>query len=210
MSQIDSHTFNVDMHYLFYFTSGMIWSGNKRHYWTVNFIHHSDVKMSTMASQITCVTIVYSTVCSGADQRKRQSSASLASARGIYRMPVNSPHKWPVTRKIFPFDDVIMERIFLISPIHKDDATPIPVARRNKYCNRLYTISSATGPLSPGYEGIATVNNTYNVWWSNQEPSNCTLGSVKTAFRQWKTKKITIWKSNWPRNDMMKTYDMWI
>ena len=36
------------------------------------------------------------------------SSASLALVRGIHRRPVNSPHKWPVTRKMFPFDDVIM------------------------------------------------------------------------------------------------------
>ena len=64
--------------------------------------------MSLVASQITSVTIVYSTVCSGADQRKYQSSASLAFVRGIHRWPVNSPHKWPVTRKMFPFDDVIM------------------------------------------------------------------------------------------------------
>ena len=64
--------------------------------------------MSAMASQITSLTIVYSTVCSDADQRKRQSSASLAFVRGIHREPVNSPHKWPVTRKMFPFDDVIM------------------------------------------------------------------------------------------------------
>ena len=63
---------------------------------------------STMASQITSLAIVYSTVYSGADQRKHQSSASLALVRGIHRRPVNSPHKWPVTRKMFPFDDVIM------------------------------------------------------------------------------------------------------
>ena len=48
------------------------------------------------------------TVSTGADQRKHQSSASLAFVRGIRRGPVNSPHKWPVTRKRFPFDDVIM------------------------------------------------------------------------------------------------------
>ena len=47
-------------------------------------------------------------VYSDADQRKHQSSALLAFVRGIHRWPVNSPHKWPVTRKIFPFDDVIM------------------------------------------------------------------------------------------------------
>ena len=65
--------------------------------------------MSGMASQITSLTIGYSTVYSGADQIKHQSSASLAFVWGIHRSPVNSPHKWPVTRKMFPFDDVIMD-----------------------------------------------------------------------------------------------------
>ena len=64
--------------------------------------------MGLIASQITSLTIVYSTVYSDADQRKHQNSASLAFVRGIHRGPVNSPHKWPVTRKMFPFDDVIM------------------------------------------------------------------------------------------------------
>ena len=64
--------------------------------------------MDAIASQITSLTIVYSIVYSDADQRKHQSSASLAFVRGIHRGPVNSPHKWPVTRKMFPFDDVIM------------------------------------------------------------------------------------------------------
>ena len=53
--------------------------------------------MGAVASQITSLTIVYSTVYSDADQRKHQSSASLAFVRGIHRGPVNSPHKWPVT-----------------------------------------------------------------------------------------------------------------
>ena len=52
------------------------------------------------------------TVYLGADQRKHQSSASLAFVRGIHRWPVNSPHKGPVTRKMFPFDDVIILRTF--------------------------------------------------------------------------------------------------
>ena len=64
--------------------------------------------MGTIASQITNITIVYSTVYSSANQRKHQSSASLAFVRGIHRWPVNSPHKGPVTRKMLPFDDVIM------------------------------------------------------------------------------------------------------
>ena len=72
--------------------------------------HYSDVIMGAIASQITSLTIVYSAVYSDADQRKHQSSASLAFVRWIHRGPVNSPHKWPVTRKMFPFDDVIMWR----------------------------------------------------------------------------------------------------
>ena len=64
--------------------------------------------MGTVASQITTLTIVYLTVYSGANQRKHQSSSSLAFARGIHWGPENSPHKWPVTRKMFPFDDGIM------------------------------------------------------------------------------------------------------
>ena len=65
--------------------------------------------MSTMASKITGVAIVCLTACSGADQRKRQSSASPTFVWGIHRWPVNSPHKGPETRKMFPFNDVIME-----------------------------------------------------------------------------------------------------
>ena len=75
--------------------------------------HYSDVIMGAIASQITSLTIVYSTVYSGTDKRKHQSSASLAFVRGIHRWPVNSPHKWPVTRKMFPFDDVIIVYIIV-------------------------------------------------------------------------------------------------
>ena len=60
--------------------------------------------------------IVYSTVYSGADQRKYQISASLAFVRGIHRWPANSPHKKPVTRKMFPFDDVFMKEILPMMP----------------------------------------------------------------------------------------------
>ena len=70
--------------------------------------------MSPMASQISSLTIVYSTVYSGADQRKHQSFASLAFVGGIHRWPMNSPHKGPVTRKLFPFHDVIMGSLAVI------------------------------------------------------------------------------------------------
>ena len=86
-------------------------------YMYVVYDHYNDVIMSTMASQITSLTIVYSTVYSVADQRKDSSSASLACVKGIRRWPVNYPHKGPVARKI-PFDDVIMPSEFL-----KEDGT---------------------------------------------------------------------------------------
>ena len=72
--------------------------------------HYSDVIMGVTASLITSLTRVYSTIHASSDRRKHQSSASLAFVRGIHRWLVNSPHKWPVMRKIFPFDDVIMIR----------------------------------------------------------------------------------------------------
>ena len=70
--------------------------------------HYSDIIMSITASQITGISFVYSTVCSGTDQRKHQSSTSLPVVRGIHRWPVNSSHKGPVTRKMFPPHDVIL------------------------------------------------------------------------------------------------------
>ena len=81
----------------------------------VTLKHYSDVIMGAMAPQITSLAIVYSTVYSGTDQRKHQSSASLTFVRGIHRWPVNSPHKWPVTRKIFSYDDVIMNANLIVT-----------------------------------------------------------------------------------------------
>ena len=84
--------------------------------------HRSDVIMGALASKITSLTIVCSTVYSGVDQRQHQTSASLAFLRGIHRWPVNSTHKWPVTRKMFPFDDVIMTKDYLIVTLgHMDN-----------------------------------------------------------------------------------------
>ena len=74
----------------------------------LQWCHYCDAIMGTVASQITSLTIVYAAVYSYADQSKHQSSASLAFVWGIHRRPMNSPHKWPVTRKMVPFDDVIM------------------------------------------------------------------------------------------------------
>ena len=84
------------------------WRHHKLIYRLWNYEVNMHNLMSAMASPINSPTIAYSTVSSGADQRKHQSSASLAFVRGIHRWPVNSPHKGPVTRKMFPFADVIM------------------------------------------------------------------------------------------------------
>ena len=67
-----------------------------------------------MASEITGLTIVYSTVYSGADQRKHKKLRLTGLCAGIHRWPVNSPHKGPVTRKMFPFDDVIMTNTIIM------------------------------------------------------------------------------------------------
>ena len=76
--------------------------------------HYCDIIMSTMASQITSPTIVCSNVYSGADQRKHQSSASLAFVRGIHLWLVNSSHKGSVTQKMFPFGDAFMFTIYIV------------------------------------------------------------------------------------------------
>ena len=82
-------------------------------------LHYRDVIMAAMVSQITSLAIVYSTVYSGADQRKHQSSASLAFVRGIHQRPVNSPHKRPVSQKMLPFDDVIPRDVIMVREIHQ-------------------------------------------------------------------------------------------
>ena len=69
--------------------------------------HYDDAIKGAMASQITSLTIVYLTFFRA--QIKETSKFRVTGlCAGIHRRPVNSPHKWPVTRKMFPFDDVIM------------------------------------------------------------------------------------------------------
>ena len=71
-------------------------------------LNYNDVTMGAIASQITSLTIVHSIFFSDADRRKHQRSASLAFMRGFHRSPVHFPQNWPITRKRFSFDDVIM------------------------------------------------------------------------------------------------------
>ena len=84
----------------------------------ISLLHNNDVIMSAMASLITCVSMVCSTVCSGPDQRKHQSSMSLAFVRGIHRWPVNSTHKGPVTRKCFHLMTSLCMYCVVVSFLH--------------------------------------------------------------------------------------------
>ena len=95
-------------------------------------VQYSDVIMGTMASQITSLTIVYAIVYSGADQRKHQSSASLAFVREIHRLPMNFPHKWPVTRKMFPFGDVIIKWTSVVYTLCMMSRQPLPSINYDK------------------------------------------------------------------------------
>ena len=125
-------------------------------------MHYGDVIISAVASQIISLTIVYSTVYSEADQRKHQSSsASLAFVWGIHRGPVNSPHKWPVTREIFPLDDSIMDRT-----IKFDNILPLYSrlvfthwGRATHICVSKLTIIASDNGLSPGRHQAIIWNN---------------------------------------------------
>ena len=118
--------------------------------------HYCDVIMNTIASQITSLTIVYLTVNSGT-HKKHQSSASLAFVRGIHRRPVNSLHKGPVTRKMFPFDDVIM----CLHPDHSRHRRPV-------------ILTTGRGDLATGQSvdtllGICIISHCHNQFLSNFE-----------------------------------------
>ena len=105
----------------------------------VNDKHYNDVITDAMASQITGLSVVCLTVCSGADQRKHQSPASLAFVRGIHRWPVNSPHEGPVMLKMFPFDDVIMKRRSSLLVIYLPSNAERVLISRCRHVTRLAT-----------------------------------------------------------------------
>ena len=115
------------------------WKHFPRYWPFVRGIHRSPVNSPHIgqwrgAFMFSLILIVHS--C--ADQRKHESSASLPYVRGIHRRPVNSQHKWPVTRKMFPFDDVI------ISWIHVNMALCIILYRYNTtLCVYVFTLEES-------------------------------------------------------------------
>ena len=70
--------------------------------------------------------------------KKTSNSASLALVSGRYRWLVDSPHKGPVTRKMFPFDDVIMTYMFQ----RIESPSPIPIHLYNHIEVRINLIRS--------------------------------------------------------------------
>ena len=135
-------------------------------------VHYNDVIMGAIASQITSITTVYSTVYSGADQRKHESSASLAFVREIHRGPVNSPHKWPVTRKVFPFDDVIMYQL--------DKPYGFPDDHQQmQLCFNVMWILVFTKCFSVPVSLLYSVGNkTYNYYWWTTTNNTCKINVV--------------------------------
>ena len=173
--------------------------------------HCCDVIMGAIASQITSLTIVYSTVYSDADQRKHQSSVSLVFVRGIHRGPVNSPHKWPVTREMFPFDDVMMNIINCSMIMLKScNSHPTPPPLSPIYYVIPYQIARFMGPTldpiwgrqDPGGSMLAlwTLVSGMLCWNISRQESKCmssgshcwghnpgTLSSSEVSASHWKT-----------------------
>ena len=141
-----------------------------------SWYYYNDVIMSVMSSLITSLTIVYSSVYSGADHKKHQSSASLAFVRGIHLWPVNSAHKGPVTRKMCPFDDVTGPRHH--GGCRSDDArlsvTTIPTLQLLNNCT---TIRNNAGEMSAGRRTVSFFiadGLVFSQWW-------CPLWVKRTA-----------------------------
>ena len=125
--------------------------------------------MTMLASQITSLTVVYSIVYSGVNQRKHQSSASLAFVREIHRGPVNFPHKWPVTRKMFPFDDVIMNKI---DPI---------IFEYELECNGVAPMMLITSSVNVT-RGILNLTCMMTSLWRSKRPSSSTYSSLSSLL----------------------------
>ena len=127
--------------------------------------------MGMMASQITSLTIVYSTLYWGSNQRTHQSSASLAFVRGIHRWPVNSPHKWPVTRKTFPIDDTIMI-----------DAAILSDGGYHLHMDIIYTIAlSSLGQIWP----VLKTKSSHDANFVLTGPKDNKVAIIKTLVFQW-------------------------
>ena len=133
--------------------------------------------MGAMTFQNTSLTIAYSIIYSGADQRKHQSSASLVFVRGIQRWPVNSPHKGPVTRRMLLVDDVIM-------PFGVDTYHIIPFGKP-------WGVSSPTTTLLIFQRKLY-----HGIMWKNQ-PFTFTRFNIIAIYREWMSFSRNVKCSRW-------------
>ena len=122
--------------------------------------HYSDIIMSTMASQITAISIVSSDVFSGADQRKHQCSLSLVFVMGIQHKQVDSPHNGPVMQKMFPFYDITMA-MGLHYHVHTWVLSHLPW--NNYYLILSYLIVITRGVLTSEVPGVCS-SNADSIW----------------------------------------------
>ena len=119
-----------------------------------------------------CISSVYSTVCPGADQRKHQSPASLAFARGIHRWLVNSPHEGLVRRKMFPFDDVIMQWLVSSSATNHYSSYSTPLGLIDYSCR---CVGNWILPVNlPNVKWLVKYHNPENI-------PGCTIAPVETT-----------------------------
>ena len=163
--------------------------------------HYCDVIMGAVASQITSLTIVYSTIYSDADQRKHQSSASLAFVRRIHRGPVNSLHKWPVTRKKFLFDDVIMLAWKMVSGMIKN--AKISNRSNMRICNELWCWFSKASKVFDQWIWIPNIKSIKGIFLDLSQfidllmnvARKCVKRSLKTEFWDYKKPGTSVKKS---------------
>ena len=148
----------------------MVWhqtnSTNDDQQWPTSSEHAFYIPMGAMASQITSLTIVYSTVSSGADQRNNQSSASLAFMGGIHWWPVNSLHKRPVTPKKFPFDDIIMKSTGILEMVwHQTDNLHPWWRHQMETFSALLVICAGNSPVPGEFPTQRPVTRSFDVYF---------------------------------------------
>ena len=144
--------------------------------------------MGAIASQVTSLTIVYPTVNSYADQRKHQSSASLAFVRRIHRSPVNSPRKWPVTRKMFPFDDVIMFlKLWPFNILMYGIYSWKMVIHDWKAAAIIWYIGSTSGNVLQICNSLLRISLPfeYTCWFTTTYMRNCWVWNVHYTYQKW-------------------------
>ena len=160
-----------------------------------HWLHYSDVIIGAMASQITSLTFVCSSLYSGADQRKYQSSVSQDFVQGIAQMTGELPTKRPVTWKMFPFDDVIMVSLSFFSSWPRPSRSLEGHADINQFDFVNETSLDPPGSTVPGSEYFIHAT---QLWIAN--------GSSLTRLFNNRTRVVLLWIfQTWTTTNSLKT-----